>query len=98
MAPSDHYEMVVNASLLDGPAEAAIDKHMANRWKTLLSVDDVVAAVFETLEATHTLNNTIVFYTSDHVGARWCRHEAAVADFGAGRVTILASFAFPLRR
>jgi N-acetylglucosamine-6-sulfatase len=67
VATSDRYELVANASVLDRRAETFIDKHMSNRWKTLLSVDDVVDAVFKTLAATNTLNNTYVFYTSDHV-------------------------------
>eukprot|EP00928_Gymnodinium_smaydae_P031549 TRINITY_DN23124_c0_g1_i1.p1 TRINITY_DN23124_c0_g1~~TRINITY_DN23124_c0_g1_i1.p1 ORF type:complete len:587 (-),score=30.69 TRINITY_DN23124_c0_g1_i1:88-1848(-) len=40
--------------------------HFRNRWLSLLAVDDVVAAILQKLEETKTLENTYIFYTSDH--------------------------------
>jgi len=42
------------------------DKQYADRWRTLLSVDDLVEAVVNTLTKLDILDKTFIFYTSDH--------------------------------
>jgi extracellular sulfatase Sulf len=42
------------------------DELYARRIRSLFSVDDLVAEVFDVLTATGQLDNTYVFYTSDH--------------------------------
>lgn len=42
------------------------NQHFRDRWRTLLSVDDLVDAVYTKLEAENLLNNTFIFYSSDH--------------------------------
>ena len=46
--------------------EAAMDWVYAARQETLLSYDELVVSLFNTLEATGQLNNTYVFFTSDN--------------------------------
>ncbi|CAG5115312.1 unnamed protein product [Candidula unifasciata] len=43
-----------------------IDDDFRNRWRTLLSVDDMVDDVVNTLKATGQLDNTYIFYSSDN--------------------------------
>lgn len=43
-----------------------IDQNFRNRLRTLLSVDDAVAGVVGTLDELNLLDNTYVFFTSDH--------------------------------
>eukprot|EP00041_Stephanoeca_diplocostata_P025266 m.657476 g.657476 ORF g.657476 m.657476 type:complete len:563 (-) comp22713_c0_seq8:2129-3817(-) len=47
-------------------AAAAIALEHGNRLKSLLSVDDIVAALYDTLTAAGEWDNTYMFYTSDH--------------------------------
>ena len=42
------------------------DQHHRTRWQSLLSVDDLVEAVYERLEKHGLTDNTYFFYTSDH--------------------------------
>ncbi|KAI8781287.1 N-acetylglucosamine-6-sulfatase isoform X1 [Biomphalaria glabrata] len=43
-----------------------IDDFFRNRWRTLLSVDDMVEGVVNKLKAIGELNNTYIFFTSDN--------------------------------
>ena len=43
-----------------------VDEVFRNRWRTLLSVDDLVDDVFTKLTDDKLLENTIALYTSDH--------------------------------
>lgn len=40
--------------------------HLVDRWQTLLSVDDLVEKVVKKLEEIKELNNTYIFFSSDH--------------------------------
>lgn len=42
------------------------NQHFRNRWRTLLSVDDLVSAVLDSLETAQIMNQTFVVYSSDH--------------------------------
>ena len=46
--------------------ESTFDATFTDRWRTLLSVDDLVEAVVKALDAAGVLNETFIFYTSDH--------------------------------
>jgi len=43
-----------------------VDEVFRNRWRTLLSVDDLVDNIFNKLSETELLDNTVALYTSDH--------------------------------
>jgi N-acetylglucosamine-6-sulfatase len=43
-----------------------IDELFRDRWRTLLSVDDAVAGVIKALTELDVLENTYLFFTSDH--------------------------------
>jgi membrane-anchored protein YejM (alkaline phosphatase superfamily) len=41
-------------------------QHFRNRWASLKSVDELLEAVVEKFRAAGELDNTYIFYTSDH--------------------------------
>ena len=43
-----------------------VDEVFRNRWRTLLSVDDMVAGLVTKLEEENMMDNTYIMYTSDH--------------------------------
>jgi membrane-anchored protein YejM (alkaline phosphatase superfamily) len=43
-----------------------IDELFRNRWRTLLSVDDLVGDLVATLADVGAIENTYIFFTSDH--------------------------------
>jgi len=48
-----------------------VQNHWRNRLRTLVSVDDMIEQIFETLDGLGRLNNTIVIFMSDngyHIG------------------------------
>ena len=47
-----------------------VDQLFRQRWETLLSVDDLVEELLATLEKKNLMNNTFIFYNSDH--GKWC--------------------------
>jgi N-acetylglucosamine-6-sulfatase len=51
---------------LDAEAEAWIDIHMRNRWRAIQGVDDMIALVVARLEALGVLDDTYIFFSSDH--------------------------------
>jgi arylsulfatase A-like enzyme len=56
-------------------AEAkAFDQEFGDRWRTLMSVDDLVGAVVAALEAERLIDSTYIFYSSDHgFHQRWAQ-------------------------
>jgi N-acetylglucosamine-6-sulfatase len=51
---------------LNALAKCWQDQHFRDRWASLLSVDDLVAAVLDFLEREKLMETTFLFYTSDH--------------------------------
>lgn len=51
---------------LDHNVKCWEDQHFRNRWRSLLSVDDIVEALYEKLDTLGLLETTFVFYSSDH--------------------------------
>ena len=39
---------------------------MRDRWSSLLSVDDIITALFDKLTTLNKLEKTFIFYSSDH--------------------------------
>ena len=52
--------------MLDDAAAAVVTGAFRNRWRTLMSVDDVIAAVVGAVDAAGLLDETYFFYSSDH--------------------------------
>ena len=63
---SDKPDYVRASPRLNRDAERQLDALYRNRLRTLLAVDEMVAALFQTLQASGTLDNTYVFFTSDN--------------------------------
>ena len=51
---------------LDAVAEEWIDIHMRNRWRAIQGVDDMIELVVNRLEALGVLDDTYIFFSSDH--------------------------------
>jgi N-acetylglucosamine-6-sulfatase len=51
---------------LDAEAEAWIDIHMRNRWRAIQGMDDMIELVMDRLAALGVLDDTYVFFSSDH--------------------------------
>lgn len=62
----DHHALIATQPILNAADAAIINQEYARRLKTLLSVDDMVAAIVQVLTETNTLDSTYVFYSSDH--------------------------------
>lgn len=64
---SDHHKLVRSQSPLDPYGIAPqVDDLFQNRWRTLLSVDDLMVDVVAKLTEYGQLNNTYFLFTSDH--------------------------------
>jgi glucan phosphoethanolaminetransferase (alkaline phosphatase superfamily) len=71
---------MLGGSALPGPVEVAsltfqphfnaistpFQRHLNAIWRSLLSVDDLIQAVVDKLEAGGVMDKTFIFYTSDH--------------------------------
>jgi len=64
--PKKHWLMETSPKLLSKENEEKVDEIFRNRWRTLLSVDDLIEKVVHTLESYSLLNNTYILFTSDH--------------------------------
>ena len=52
--------------MISEEASAVITDIYKNRWRTLMSVDDVIADVVATCDELGVTNTTYFFYSSDH--------------------------------
>ena len=90
---------------LGGAMAAHIDNIYALRHRALLSVDDIVAGVVETLRAAGALEDTYIVYTSDHgynlgtfrLSVEKVRRGRSSGSNRASRHTLLAHPRRPLR-
>jgi N-acetylglucosamine-6-sulfatase len=64
--PNMHWLIAQQEAIQPGYEEWWIDELMRNRWRTLLSVDDLIEGVVAALDDTGVLENTWIFFTSDH--------------------------------
>jgi len=63
---SGHVPWIQNQQPLSSAEENANDIIFANRWRSLLSVDDLVEGIVKTLEDLGLTSKTFIFFTSDH--------------------------------
>eukprot|EP00051_Salpingoeca_urceolata_P007288 m.96369 g.96369 ORF g.96369 m.96369 type:complete len:547 (+) comp15188_c0_seq1:275-1915(+) len=62
----DNHPTIAALPALDKDALGFVDQHMRNRLGTVLSIDDLVANVVHALDTLGVLNNTYIFFSSDH--------------------------------
>ena len=63
---ADKHGNIATQPMLSDEAAVVIAGVFKNRWRTLMSVDDVIGAVIDEVEALGLTDNTYFFYTSDH--------------------------------
>jgi len=64
--PKKHWLMETNPKVLSEENIEKIDEVFRNRWRTLLSVDDLIEKVVHALTSYSLLDNTYIIFTSDH--------------------------------
>ena len=57
---------IIGTPPMDGYTKTMVDTLYQDRLETLLSVDDLVDEVVTTLQTAGVLDNTYIFYNSDH--------------------------------
>jgi len=62
----DHHWLISSQDIITSNQQTQIDNEFTNRLKTLLSVDDIVFELIATLNKLKILDNTYIFFTSDH--------------------------------
>ena len=63
---SRHHGCIATAPMLTGSAESVITGSFKNRWRTLMSLDDLVHAAYTTCEKAGVAERTYFISTSDH--------------------------------
>ena len=63
---ADHHWLISQQDIITTEQGEAIDHLFRDRWRSLLSVDDAVVGVMAALEQLDVLENTFMFFTSDH--------------------------------
>merc|ERR1712130_686259 len=66
LSAPDHHWLVAQQPALSESDVKILDEIYVNRWRTLLSVDDIVKDVYNLLDSAGALDNTYIFITSDH--------------------------------
>ena len=62
----NHHGNIATNPMLTNEASDVITGVFQNRWRTLMSVDDVISDVIDLCENLNILDNTYFFYSSDH--------------------------------
>lgn len=62
----DHHGNIATTPLITEQAADVISAIFRNRWRTLMSVDDVIADVIRSVDELGLLDSTYFFYSSDH--------------------------------
>jgi N-acetylglucosamine-6-sulfatase len=73
---SDKPEGIRSRSPLSDTEIAHLEQDYRRRLRSILAVDEMIAKVFEALQATHTLENTFIFFSSDN-GYHMGQHRLA---------------------
>ena len=66
MLAKDHNHLLATHAKLEKDVVDDIDNLMRMRWGALMSIDDLVAGIVETLEEVGVLDNTYILFSSDH--------------------------------
>jgi len=64
--PAKHWLLRTNPRQMSNQTIQTVDEVFRNRWRTLLSVDDLVVKVHHALKSFSMLDNTYIILTSDH--------------------------------
>lgn len=64
-ARADHHPTIARMPVLSNVTVACIDDIFRNRWRTLMSVDDVIGSVIDLTRELGVFDNTYFFYSSD---------------------------------
>ena len=65
---SKHHPTIAVRDHFFAETEMCIDRDFKNRWRTLLSMDDIISSVVGLLDELEITNNTYMLYTSDVSG------------------------------
>ena len=63
---ADHHGNIATEPMITAEASAVISGVFKNRWRTLMSVDDLIGDVIAACEELGVADNTYIFYSSDH--------------------------------
>ena len=63
---ADHHWLIAQQDIITEQQGQQIDHLFRDRWRALLSVDDAVVGVMSALDELGVLDNTFMFFTSDH--------------------------------
>jgi len=63
---TNHHGNIPTEPMITGEASKVITGVFRNRWRTLMSVDDLIADVIEAVDELGLSRNTYFFYSSDH--------------------------------
>lgn len=64
--PKKHWLMETQPRTMSNETIELVDEVFRNRWRTLLSVDDLIEKVHQALDMNSLLDNTYIILTSDH--------------------------------
>eukprot|EP00040_Diaphanoeca_grandis_P039932 m.260648 g.260648 ORF g.260648 m.260648 type:complete len:521 (-) comp40388_c0_seq1:488-2050(-) len=65
-ARANHHPTIQMMEMLTDKTVQCIDETFSNRWRTLMSVDDIIREVFAAVENMGLMDNTYFLYSSDH--------------------------------
>ena len=63
---ADHHWLIAQQDIITMEQADSIDELFRNRWRTLVSVDDAIAAMVQTITDLNLMDSTYFFSTSDH--------------------------------
>jgi len=66
LSRADHHGNIATEPLMTSEAAAVVTGVFKNRWRVLMSVDDLIADVIKTCEDLGVADDTYFFYSSDH--------------------------------
>ena len=63
---ANHHGNIATQKMITDKCAAYVTTSFKNRWRSLMSVDDVISDVINFVEAKGKADNTYFFYSSDH--------------------------------